>query len=412
MRRAALASLLLALTAPALAQDVYDVTGPDLVGRAELTRVSCRTDGSEEVRVALTVRRFGKKGAEQALEGPGVIAKDGTLTWSYRAPDGRHSIADWLRNPAWGSAPMRPKTSTFESTLRPADGALKGLVEPLGGLTWRAAFDARGYVVLAVPGLSTNQWNRVGIPYLDENLEALRTRGFEGRRLEVKTEDSVATNAAFIAREVRIEAARGRRVIIMAHSKGGTDTTAALALYPDLRSMVAGVIAIQPVYNGSPVADLVASNRALTGATRLVFEKAFNGELGAVLDLTHEARKAFVAAHPYPVSEVPTVVIRSTFDRRFPSKSVLFANQKLIERVVGEGSDGMVTLADQRIPGAVHVTLTDLDHFEPGVRVESPHSPVEVTNLGLAKLLPLLGRAKRPTASGATVPFDRALGED
>jgi hypothetical protein len=45
-------------------------------------------------------------------------------------------------------------------------------------------------------------------------------------------------------------------------------------------------------------------------------------------------------------------------------------------------TDGLLTLADQNIPGAVHITLRNLDHAEPAVRgpstLESNHRPVDV----------------------------------
>lgn len=405
--------LLLCLAAPAAAHEhpvVYGVAGPDLAGRA---RVEPLAGEPGRVHVTLEARRFGKHAEALALSGEGTRLADGGVEWSYvveERPGFARGLVRWLRDPFGGGAAWKPTQERVTVRMR-ADGAgvLRGEV---GGAPQRwTPQDATltELVVLAIPGLSTNNWNRVGIPYLDENLGALAARGIEGRRLEISTESSVATNAAFIAREIRREADRGKRVILLAHSKGATDATAALALEPALVAHVAGVIAIQPVYAGSPVADWVTGSAALSATVKVVFEKAFGGEGAAVTDLTHAARAAFVAAHPYPAGRVPTVVLRSTFDRKLGSRSVLWLNQKVLERRLGQATDGMVTLADQAIPGAVvTIDLEDLDHFEPGVRGESPHAPAEITNRALEALLPFLGPTRAATAHAIV---DRALGE-
>lgn len=65
--------------------------------------------------------------------------------------------------------------------------------------------------------------------------------------------------------------------------------------------------------------------------------------------------------------------------------------QKHLEKPAGTQSDGMVSLEWQRIPGAAaELTLTDLDHLEPGSRGESPRSPCTVTNTIVDRLLEVL----------------------
>ncbi|MDF1660709.1 MAG: hypothetical protein P1V97_03000 [Planctomycetota bacterium] len=328
-----------------------------------------------------------------------TVKLSGKLTWNrqksafqlrYKVPEKeRTGLAKTLQNLF---ARFQKKTVKYESVIfkKANSGRFTGELQG-HAMTFSPRSELeKSLMVLVIPGLSTNNWNKFGVPYLDENVAALKARGLQARRLEISTEESVAVNARYIANEIKKEAAAGRRVVIFAHSKGGTDTTAALALYPDLIKHVAGVVAVQPVYGGSPVADLVQAQSVLRGSMALVFEQVFKGSRDAVLDLTRARRSAFVAKHPYPASKVPTVVIRSTFDRRF-SRSILWANQKMIKNFLGLGSDGMVLLADQNIPGAVKtLTYQDLDHFEPGVRVESPHTPADLTNAAFDSLKPFL----------------------
>lgn len=391
--------LLLLLPGVCLGQE-YQVSGGDLAGRATITGPKW---GAVRVSADLQIQS-GKAAKPLAIRNvTGARFFAGNVLFQFTTTEIQKTglvkgFTGWLENPGFSTRAWQDKkiTKTHSVSLkRNRNGQLVGTIDGRT-TTWTPAGNTKDLVVLAIPGLSTNNWNRVGIPYLDENLRALKARGLEARRLKIKTEASVRTNAAFIAREIRKEAARGKRVIVLAHSKGATDTTAALALYPDLIAMTAGLIAVQPVFGGSPIADLVSKSSFLSGAVRITFERIFKGEKEAVSDLTRAARQAFLKAHPYPAAKVPTVVIRSSFNRKV-SKSVLWANQKLIMRLEQKHSDGMVVLEDALIPGAVKtITLQDLDHFEPGVRVESPHSPTKVTNLGLDALLLALQRKPAP----------------
>jgi hypothetical protein len=212
--------------------------------------------------------------------------------------------------------------------------------------------------------------------------------------------------------------AEGRRVLLLAHSKGGTDAVTALAdpKNRDLLPHVAGLIAIQPVYGGSNVADAMGSNGVFAATAKRFFERVLpainketdTGSGDAVLDLTTARRAELLATHPYPADRIPTVVIRGSFSGRpfFHFRHVLrkplWVFQRVIEVADQAPSDGLVTLAKQRIPGAkVEITLLDLDHFEPGFRGESRYSPAEITHRGLDAMLPFLQpqRSKRPRAA-------------
>lgn len=374
------------------AQD-YELRGERLSGRVRI----------EDGRAKFTLLR-GKAKESQRLETAAESLPGGGVRISYEVEVKTkvlQGMVAWFKRPRLNREAWKPTTRSVVADLLPTGegGALAGEVDGERQV-WTPRVRAQDdWTVLAIPGLSTNNWNKVGIPYLDENLRAAKARGLRGRRVAIKTEDGVRKNAAVIKAEIEKEAAAGRKVVFMAHSKGGTDVTAALALYPELRRHVVGVIAIQPVYGGSYVADLVAEQKVLRGSMALVFEKVFKGQREAVIDLTHEERAAFVAAHPYPADQIPTVVIRSTFDRKL-SKSTLWSPQKYIEHRHQLASDGLVTLADQAIPGAARtIFLDDLDHFEPGVRLESPHKPIDVTNKGLDALQAVLAErgAGEPT---------------
>lgn len=397
MRAQLALALLLTLVPAARAQDVVlGVSGKDVAGTAAL-----RGD-----RVVLALQRFSKDGAQaRRIEGRVLERSASGLRFTYERRVASPGLVDRLA--FWRPAPT--KVEQVEVRLaRDAGGALAGAVEGLPQ-RWVSQPDARDLVVLVVPGLSTNLWNQYGVPYLDENLAALRARGFEARRLAINTEASIAENAAGVAREVRTEVGRGKKVVLLAHSKGGADTVTALSdpANRDLLPHVAAFMAIQPVHGGSPIADLVGSSCLIQGTVDRFFERALprinretdTGSRDAVQDLRSERRQALLRAHPFPVDRVPTVVLRGHFSGRPAARprhvlrKPLWLFQWYLERTKKIASDGMVSLEWQRIPGAkAELTLDDIDHFEPGFRGESPYPPCDVTNRLLDATLPHIRR--------------------
>jgi predicted alpha/beta hydrolase family esterase len=375
-------ALLVALALPATAQE-FGISGHDVAGRASIGSTTFRAD----------VTTFSKDGGKaRTIEGR-VVARSATgLTLEHVEVTQERGFVDVLlfRD---GEVTRR----TVRTVLAAKDGGFEGA---LGGASFRLVPQSHlqaGTTILVVPGLSTNLWNQYGVPYLDENLQALKARGFEARRLAINTEESVAKNAADIAREVRAEIARGKKVLLVAHSKGGADTITALSdpANRDLLPHVRGLMAIQPVYGGSPIADVVGTNCIIQATADQFFERVLpkvnrvddEGSRDAVRDLRSATRQALLRQHPYPVDRVPTVVVRSSFSDRsiFKKRHVLrkplWVFQNFLLKTKGIHSDGMVSLEWQRVPGAKkEITLTDLDHFEPGFRGESPHSPCAITN--------------------------------
>jgi hypothetical protein len=443
-----LCALLITLPGVVAAED-YVVSGPDLSGKATVTEIGTGPKAGETlVDISVTYSAFGRKAhGARTFTGKGVRKANGGLAWTHSVAveTNRSGVVDWVRDPYLTSPDPKKYTVQLKSVMRKLrNGDLQGMVDG-ARQTWRVAPDSKGVVVLMIPGLSTNYWNRIGLPYFDENRDAMLAQGLDVRRIgtladgsidtaaEFKTENGVLKNAAVIAAEIRAEAEKGNRVILFAHSKGATDSTAAIALNPDLVPHVAGLIAIQPVYRGSPVANLAAKGGLQAKAVQLLSDVWSGGSRDAVLDITTERREAFVSANPYPSDKIPTVVIRSTFDRnkiavgpdRFgkrvtnPGKRffqrVLRTNQALITLHEGLASDGMVDLAAQTIPGATHINKKDLDHFEPGLAMISAHTPSKLTAEAVGTLFDLMaGRDVKsdPEEVAAPSPSSQIPGSD
>lgn len=389
--------VLLLLLAPLARADELGVSGKDVAGKVTLTGDT----------VSLAVTTFSRAApVARTITGHVVSRSPQALRFTWTKTTSSVGLAERLV--FWRPSVPTVTSETVTVDMRREGEAWVGTVDGQEQ-RWVAQPDQEDLVVLVVPGLSTNLWNQYGVPYLDENLGALRARGFEARRLTINTEESIAVNAREIAAEIRKETTRGKRVLLLAHSKGGADTVTALSdpANRDLLPRIAALMAIQPVYGGSPIADLVGSNCAIQSTVDLFFERVLpavnrvddTGDRGAVQDLRTERRQALLREHPYPVDRVATVVCRGHFSGRAMWKprhvlrKPLWAFQKFLEKTKHLQSDGMVALEGQRIPGAkAELTLDDIDHFEPGFRGESPYSPCDVTNRLLDATLPFISR--------------------
>src|SRR5207249_765406 len=103
---------------------------------------------------------------------------------------------------------------------------------------------------------------------------------------------SVATNAKQIRDAILAASKDGKPVVLLGHSKGGVDITAALALYPELKPHIRAVVAAQTPYGGSPVANDVVHDpgfNALHKITNQVIDW-FGGTPESLSDLTYDKR--------------------------------------------------------------------------------------------------------------------------
>ena len=170
-----------------------------------------------------------------------------------------------------------------------------------------------------------------------------------------------------------------RRIVLVGHSKGACDAAAALALYPSaLAPRVAGVVASQCPYGGSPIAsDLLATeaSSALVGGAlaRLVGASSPSDAaalLGAMRDVTYASRRAFLARHPLPPGLVPTVSFHT--ETTSPA-SLLFASAAYMRRRYGVANDGLVARCDAEVPGSVAVRWArEFDHADAAYPEKAP----------------------------------------
>ncbi|MBN1210364.1 MAG: alpha/beta fold hydrolase [Myxococcaceae bacterium] len=237
--------------------------------------------------------------------------------------------------------------------------------------------EAKDCVFLAVGGL-LSQYAPKEL-YFDDNLDALENAGLQVGRVPVDTDMGVEHNAA-IVREAVLEAAKsGKKVVLIGHSKGGLDSAAALAMYPELKEHVRALVTVQSPYGGSPMAQDMLDNPLIRYGLGGAVE-ALGGSIQAGEDLTYDSRKKFLEKYPLPAG-IPTVSMASTTANPL---SPLFATQEYMQQRYGIKSDGLVVPQDAFIPGSKAVTLHGMDHLESTMTNPNPFKPYKPESMTLA----------------------------
>lgn len=219
--------------------------------------------------------------------------------------------------------------------------------------------DAKDYHYLTVGGLFTQHYNG----YLDPNRDTLKKDGLDVKNVPINTDTSVEENAKVIRDAIMDATKDGHQVVIMGHSKGGCDVTAALALYPELRTHVRAVVSMQAPYGGTPMASDIentpSDHHGLTDAVNHFITGVLKGNPESLSDLSYESRQAFIKAHPYPADQIPTISLSSSCTTLASATSPA---QRYMQARYGLPSDGLVLTQDAEIPGSSVVRLQNLDH--------------------------------------------------
>jgi len=118
----------------------------------------------------------------------------------------------------------------------------------------------------------------------------------------------------------------------------------------------------QSPHSGSVIAHDLANTSLQRSVALLALEKLLHGSKDALLDLTYDARKAFVRRHPYPASRVATLCVACSESR---PTSLLRPTIDYAALRYGEPSDGCVCQVDATLPGCPFVHIDDMDHFGP-----------------------------------------------
>jgi triacylglycerol lipase len=327
--------------------------------------VSPRSEGARSTALAPVRDSFtAASGASAAARGllGGALSQVGNLRLPIPWPGkGEADKIGWIQK---AFPPAKESTPEFEA-LHQQVLAGKDVMPP----------EAKDCVFLAVGGL-LSQYAPKEL-YFDDNLDALADAGLQTGRVPVDTDMGVEHNAAIVRQAVLDAAKDGKKVVLIGHSKGGLDSAAALAMYPELKEHVRALVTIQSPYGGSPMAqDLLDNPLVRYGLGGAV--EALGGSIQAGEDLTYNSRQKFLAKYPMPEG-IPTVSMASD---SFKPTSPLFAFQEYMQQRYGVKSDGLVVAQDAFIPGSKAVTVHGMDHLESTITNPNPfksYKPADVT---------------------------------
>ena len=272
----------------------------------------------------------------------------GGIIQKYDATAVSHGKIGWLED-VEGPRPIADGTAEFYRT-----------VSDVRSLTHSALPSDITYIL--VPGLFSRHY----YGYYEETLEWFRERGLSCILSNINSDAGIDTNAKILRGEildiVRRAVRADHQVLLVGHSKGGLDGAAALSLYPEIKSHVAGLVCVQAPYGGSPIASDILSDADVRGAVATLMRSVFAGDLKCVEDLSHEVRQTFLAEHPLP-DDVVCVCFHS--GTRSPNSLVSLTAQYIRSRY-GEESDGLVARRDAEVPGCTAVRLREeMDHSGP-----------------------------------------------
>jgi len=208
--------------------------------------------------------------------------------------------------------------------------------------------------VILVPGLFTNQYPG----YMGCHLRYFTKLGIEHHKIPLNTSASVSTNAEAIC-EFLLKFDDTKKFVIIGHSKGGVDSTAAITLNPEkLIPKIAGMILVQSPYAGTPLAEDVTHRSDFFSFLKSAFGR-LNIDPNALEDLSYTKRMEFFANKEYPSKHIPTLSLISFTESR---KSPMYPLIKHIKNDYNIFSDGLVTSCDAKVPGGSFVLLEGIDH--------------------------------------------------
>lgn len=206
------------------------------------------------------------------------------------------------------------------------------------------------------------------IPTFGDAAMRLRGMGYRVSYAPVKGRASAEANAAIIRAHVAQELAAMPKLplVIVAYSKGVTDTITALALYPELGGAVGALIGVAGVVNGSRAADQLL---ALYGATAglLPYSGCPANDGGEVRSLTHEYRANWLVTHRLPLEPLYFSIVGLPSPERV---SAVFAPfQRSLSRI-DPRNDGQMIYSDAILPNSALLAYANADHFAIALPIE------------------------------------------
>ena len=228
------------------------------------------------------------------------------------------------------------------------------------------AADAARYRLGFVPGFMASCFP--SIHTFGDAADAARRVGYAVDVVDVGGRNGIAANARFLAEHLERTPADGRRIILVAPSKGADDSLQMLATRPDLAARVDALLTVSGALQGSPLADDLHFMYGVTFGV-LPFESCDRGEGDAVADLQPQARRLWWQRMGSSLrTPIYSIVSLPDFDRLSPSLVLPYLT---LSRVAPD-NDGMLPVHSQLVPSARLLGVVNADHL----KVAIPHPGV------------------------------------
>jgi hypothetical protein len=231
----------------------------------------------------------------------------------------------------------------------------------------------RAYHVVFVPGFLSNlqlkpEWIvkkfvRVREHFTDQ-MAWLKKNGISHHRMVSNTELSPLVNGGELAMYLKTVE---RPVLLVTHSKGGLDALHGLVGWKSVRSKVAGWLALQAPFLGSPIADEVVTHWPWRDLSFTALGIA-GGSQESLLSLTTKSAQRYLADNAEEVEavvdEIPVLCVGS-HKPNLPGRDTNLEGWRNYMLKKGLPNDGLVPEKNAVLPGADYVFLEGVDHTAP-----------------------------------------------
>ena len=207
--------------------------------------------------------------------------------------------------------------------------------------------------------------------YFDEQIAHAKSLGLDAGIVDLaSTGDSIEKNAARISDAINKS---DKKVILIAHSKGGIDTLETLIHYPELHEKIQFTLMLQSPFLGTPLSDYVLSVPALEYAAKTVLEQ-MGGTKESLKNMSIAARKEYHEKYSRVISEIAkkrNFISLTSYKKRSPFDTLTALLRNAMSRR-GILNDGFVPTQSAILPGSRYIILDEADHLCSVLKVRRP----------------------------------------
>ncbi|MBF0315171.1 MAG: hypothetical protein HQK50_12850 [Oligoflexia bacterium] len=231
-----------------------------------------------------------------------------------------------------------------------------------------------------------------------------RTNKIAFYRVPIGSFASMEDNSKTILKAINNQKIVGnKKVIIITHSKGGLDLLQALLDHPELKQKIAGWIALQTPFQGSPLVSLFDSNRALNSIWRS-FLALLRANYQSFSCMTSEFMSNYFSQNSTSIqdalTDLPKITVGTYVEADYFRSIIEFMKGDLSilnpltiylnNHLEGGKNDGFVPVKGMCLDSKDCLTLPDMDHAAAIMDVPLFKSLGKEQRLHLTKVLLLM----------------------